>query len=191
MFKQSYDIQFFLTFLELQKAFDKDKSAGNLNQDGWNSNCSHDGILAYKLIIQTGDIDNPIDRQRSSDFVDLEFSFFSFYFQIKLFTYVHQNRLVDSNGLVSQDAFYNYLTAWVTNDALVYAASMADLHPKPKDWIHDPFDRDFNNVYIVKKKKLQIKKFRLGKCISAPLRIWQIIFRICKIADNISKKNIW
>ncbi|KAJ8316305.1 hypothetical protein KUTeg_006319 [Tegillarca granosa] len=156
---------------ELQKAFDKDKSAGNLNQDGWNSNCSHDGILAYKLIIQTGDIDNPIDRQR-----------------IKLFTYVHQNRLVDSNGLVSQDAFYNYLTAWVTNDALVYAASMADLHPKPKDWIHDPFDRDFN---IPKAQPLIYTQlpFYLTN-LSTTEAILDTIIAIRSICDTYSNKGL-
>ena len=38
----------------LQKAFDRDYAAGCINQERWYNNASDDGILAYKLLVQTG-----------------------------------------------------------------------------------------------------------------------------------------
>ncbi|CAG5115844.1 unnamed protein product, partial [Candidula unifasciata] len=52
-------------------------------------------------------------------------------------------RLVDDNGNIYAPAFYNYLTAWTANDAMAYAASMANFHPMTKYWLHDPNDLDF------------------------------------------------
>jgi len=59
---------------------------------------------------------------------------------------VLSNRLVNYNGIINVDAFYNYLTAWVSNDALAYAASMGDFHPVPKQWIHDPADVELKGI---------------------------------------------
>ena len=56
-------------------------------------------------------------------------------------------RLVDSEGYINRDAFYNYLTAWTTNDALVYSASMALIHPLPKEWYHDATDKDVTSKF--------------------------------------------
>jgi patched 1 protein len=46
----------------LQKAFDRDWSRGSITQERWFPNASHEGILAYKLLVQTGHVDNPIDK---------------------------------------------------------------------------------------------------------------------------------
>ncbi|KAJ9594622.1 hypothetical protein L9F63_027395 [Diploptera punctata] len=35
-----------------------------------------------------------------------------------------------------QKLFYNYLSAWTTNDALAYGASHANLRPEPRMWYH-------------------------------------------------------
>lgn len=45
-------------------------------------------------------------------------------------------RLVDSEGIINPKAFYNYLSAWTSNDALAYGASQANLKPEPKQWFH-------------------------------------------------------
>jgi len=45
-------------------------------------------------------------------------------------------RLVDENGIINPKAFYNYLTAWTSNDALAYSASQANFHPEPRPWLH-------------------------------------------------------
>ena len=45
-------------------------------------------------------------------------------------------RLVDELGVINPKAFYNYLTAWVSNDALAYSASQASFRPEPRQWIH-------------------------------------------------------
>ncbi len=103
--------------ISLQKAFDRDYAAGCINEERWFSNASDDGILAYKLLVQTGHVDNPIDK-----------------------SLVTQVRLVDGDGIIQPKAFYNYLTAWVSNDALAYSASQSSLRPEPRLWYHNAAD---------------------------------------------------
>lgn len=45
-------------------------------------------------------------------------------------------KLVDASGIINPKAFYTYLTAWVSNDALAYYASQANFRPEPREWIH-------------------------------------------------------
>ncbi|XP_052129239.1 protein patched [Frankliniella occidentalis] len=97
----------------LQKAFDRDWARGSITQERWFSNASDEGILAYKLLVQTGHVDNPIDK-----------------------SLVTQVRLVDADGMINAKAFYNYLSAWASNDALAYGASQANLRPEPRQWFH-------------------------------------------------------
>lgn len=101
----------------LQRAFDRDHAAGCINQERWFANASDDAILAYKLLVQTGHVDNPIDK-----------------------SLVGHVRLVDGDGIINPKAFYNYLTAWVTNDALAYSASQTSLRPEPRQWYHNAAD---------------------------------------------------
>ncbi|CAG5106236.1 Similar to Ptch1: Protein patched homolog 1 (Mus musculus) [Cotesia congregata] len=96
----------------LQAAFDRDYKNGCITQERWFKNASDEGILAYKLLVQTGHVDNPIEKQLISSV-----------------------RLVDSDGIINPRAFYNYLSAWVWNDALAYGASQANLRPVPRQWI--------------------------------------------------------
>lgn len=103
----------------MQKAFERDWARGSITQERWFKNASDEGILAYKLLVQTGHVDNPIDK-----------------------SLVTQVKLVDSHGIINQKAFYNYLSAWVSNDALAYGASQANLHPVPKEWYHVANDYD-------------------------------------------------
>ncbi|KAK3091489.1 hypothetical protein FSP39_020198 [Pinctada imbricata] len=105
---------------DLQKAYDTEILDGRISKDRWNGNASDNGILAFKLLAQTGDVDNPVDITR-----------------------IPSSRLIDSEGIISPDGFYNYLTAWVSNDALAYASSQADFHPRPSTWYHDPQDFDY------------------------------------------------
>lgn len=49
---------------DLQTAFDKDYEAGCITQDRWYPNATAEGILGYKLLVQTGDMDSPIDKTR-------------------------------------------------------------------------------------------------------------------------------
>lgn len=89
--------------INLQKAFDKDRLEGRITQERWYSNASTDAILAYKLLVQTGHVDNPIDK-----------------------SLVLQGRLVDSDGIINPKAFYNYLSAWASNDVFSYSASQVN-----------------------------------------------------------------
>ncbi|XP_015587157.1 protein patched isoform X2 [Cephus cinctus] len=97
----------------LQTAFDRDYKNGCITQERWYKNASDDAILAYKLLVQTGHVDNPIDK-----------------------TLITQVRLVDSEGIINPRAFYNYLSAWASNDALAYGASQANLRPEPRQWFY-------------------------------------------------------
>lgn len=93
--------------INLQNAFDRDYKAGKITQERWFSNASTDAILAYKLLVQTGHVDNPIDK-----------------------TLVTTGRLVDQDGIINTKAFYNYLSAWASNDVFSYSASQVSYHFK-------------------------------------------------------------
>lgn len=51
-----------------------------------------------------------------------------------------RQRLVDADGIINPGAFYIYLTAWVSNDPVAYAASQANIRPHPPEWLHDRSD---------------------------------------------------
>ncbi|XP_034941243.1 protein patched [Chelonus insularis] len=127
---------------DLQAAFDRDYKNGCINQEGWYKNASDEAILAYKLLVQTGHVDNPIDK-----------------------TLISQVRLVDSEGIINPRAFYNYLSAWTSNDASAYGASEANLKPEPRQWT-------FSNDH-----ELQIPK-------SMPLIYAQMPFYLHKLTDT-------
>ncbi|XP_058979496.1 protein patched-like isoform X1 [Musca domestica] len=123
----------------LQKIFDREFKEGCINQEGWHPNATSDAILAYKLLVQTGHVDNPVDK-----------------------ALVVQHRLVDNEGIINPKAFYNYLSAWATNDVFAYGASQvcirvvsswkqnalitssfqAKLHPEPRQYYHVPTETD-------------------------------------------------
>lgn len=79
---------------------------------------------------------------------------------------VTQVRLVDSDGIINPKAFYNYLSAWASNDALAYGASQGNLRPEPKEWFHVPTDVE-----------LKIPK-------SAPLTYTQLPFYLHGLSDT-------
>lgn len=126
----------------LQLAFDREYRDGCITQERWYKNASEEAILAYKLLVQTGHVDNPIDK-----------------------TLITQVRLVDSDGIINPRAFYNYLSAWASNDALAYGASQANLRPMPRMWI---FTSDH---------ELKIPK-------SMPLTYAQMPFYLHKLTDT-------
>ena len=107
---------------DLQHSFDRDFHRGLISPSGWKQNASEETILAFKLLAQTGDANNPVNKDQ-----------------------VTRLRLVDDKGHINAPAFYNYLTAWYTNDAMAYSASMANFHPLPKEWLHDPTDHNFES----------------------------------------------
>merc|ERR1711962_892268 len=127
---------------KLQDAYDNDLAAGLLDEEGWREGASDNTILAYKLLVQTGHVDYPIDK-----------------------ALVEQTRLV-KDGIINPNAFYNYLSAWYSNDAMAYSYSQASLVPEPKQWFHDPKDYD-----------LQIPK-------SKPIQYAQIPFLLNNLGDT-------
>ena len=38
-------------------------------KDTWYPNATNEGILAYKLLVQTGDIDNPVNKDQVTAFL--------------------------------------------------------------------------------------------------------------------------
>ncbi|XP_068167321.1 protein patched homolog 1 [Antennarius striatus] len=100
----------------LQQAFDKDWDAGRITLNSY-KNGSDDGVLAYKLLVQTGRREKPNNVNQLT-----------------------RQRLVDADGIINPGAFYIYLTAWVSNDPVAYAASQANIRPHPPEWLHDRTD---------------------------------------------------
>lgn len=140
--------------LDLQAAYDREVESGCITKECWCKNASDEGILGYKLMVQTGHVDNPIDKT--------------------LLTQDTKNghRLVDKDGIINPKAFYNYLSAWASNDALAYGASQGNLKPQPKTWIHSPTDTD-----------LKIPK-------SSPLIYAQLPFYLSGLTDTESIKQL-
>nr|XP_020014831.1 protein patched homolog 1 [Castor canadensis] len=110
-------LHYFRDWLQgLQDAFDSDWEAGKIMPNSY-KNGSDDGVLAYKLLVQTGSRDKPIDISQLT-----------------------KQRLVDADGIINPSAFYVYLTAWVSNDPVAYAASQANIRPHRPEWVHDKAD---------------------------------------------------
>ncbi|XP_075684935.1 protein patched homolog 1 isoform X3 [Rhinoderma darwinii] len=110
-------LHYFRDWLQgLQDTFDNEWEAGKITYNNYR-NGSEDAVLAYKLLIQTGNADKPIDLSRLT-----------------------KKRLVDADGIIHPNAFYIYLTAWVSNDPVAYAASQANIRPHPPEWVHDKAD---------------------------------------------------
>lgn len=140
--------------LDLQDAFDKEVASGCITPEYWCKNASDEGILGYRLMVQTGHVDNPIEKALVS--TDTK----------------NGHRLVDKEGIINPKAFYNYLSAWATSDALAYGASQGNLKPSPKRWLDLPIDVD-----------LKIPK-------SSPLIYTQLPFYLSDLRDTESIKNL-
>merc|ERR1719195_1980759 len=113
-----------------------------IDDEGWTDEASDDAVLAYKLLVQTGHVDYPVDK-----------------------SLLASSRLVEE-GIINPAAFYNYLSAWYSNDAMAYSYSQATLEPEPKKWFHDPMDYD-----------LKIPK-------SKPIKYAQIPFLLNNLGDT-------
>uniref|UniRef100_A0A8B9YXR5 SSD domain-containing protein n=1 Tax=Buteo japonicus TaxID=224669 RepID=A0A8B9YXR5_9AVES len=110
-------LHYFRDWLQgLQHAFDSDWKAGKITYNNY-ENGSDDAVLAYKLLVQTGNRAKPIDISQLT-----------------------KQRLVDADGIINPNAFYVYLTAWVSNDPVAYAASQANIRPHRPEWVHDKAD---------------------------------------------------
>lgn len=119
----------------LQAAFDADWQSGRITADSYR-NGTEDGALAYKLLIQTGSKKDPFN-----------------------YSQLTSRRLVDSEGLIQPEVFYIYLTVWVSNDPLGYAASQANFYPHPREWIHDKYDTTGENLRIPAAEPLEFAQF--------------------------------
>uniref|UniRef100_A0A672IXN1 Patched 2 n=1 Tax=Salarias fasciatus TaxID=181472 RepID=A0A672IXN1_SALFA len=119
----------------LQAAFDADWQAGRITADSYR-NGTEDGALAYKLLIQTGSKKEPFNLSQLTT-----------------------RRLVDAEGLIPPEVFYIYLTVWVSNDPLGYAASQANFYPHPREWIHDKYDTTGENLRIPAAEPLEFAQF--------------------------------
>ena len=152
--------------LNLQAAYDRDTKLGLIDEEGWNkTHASDDGILAYKLLVQTGKNDYPIDKTLPSKI-----------------------KLVDTHGIINPKAFYNYLSAWVSNDALAYYASQANLRPEPRDWFHVPSDTELK---IPKSQSLTFAQipFYVNRMNSTE-EIVKTINEVRSICDKFSAKGL-
>ncbi|XP_004599000.2 protein patched homolog 2 isoform X1 [Ochotona princeps] len=119
----------------IQVAFDQDWAAGRITRHSYR-NGSEDGALAYKLLIQTGDAQEPLD-----------------------FSQLTTRKLVDKEGLIPPELFYVGLTVWVSSDPLGLAASQANFYPPPPEWLHDRYDTTGENLRIPAAQPLEFAQF--------------------------------
>ncbi|XP_055739270.1 protein patched homolog 1 isoform X1 [Salvelinus fontinalis] len=119
----------------LQAAFDADWEAGRITWDNYR-NGTEDGVLAYKLLIQTGSKKDPFNYNQLTS-----------------------RRLMNEEGLIHPEVFYIYLTVWVSNDPLGYAASQGNFYPQPREWIHDKYDTTGENLRIPAAEPLEFAQF--------------------------------
>ncbi|XP_069412429.1 protein patched homolog 2 isoform X3 [Ovis canadensis] len=119
----------------IQAAFDQDWASGRITHHSYR-NGSEDGALAYKLLVQTGDAQEPLD-----------------------FSQLTTKKLVDKEGLIPPELFYMGLTVWVSSDPLGLAASQANFYPPPPEWLHDKYDTTGENLRIPAAQPLEFAQF--------------------------------
>ncbi|XP_014445371.1 protein patched homolog 2 [Tupaia chinensis] len=119
----------------IQAAFDQDWASGRITHHSYR-NGSEDGALAYKLLIQTGDAQEPLD-----------------------FSQLTSRKLVDTEGLIPPELFYVGLTMWVSSDPMGLAASQANFYPPPPEWLHDKYDATGENLRIPAAQPLEFAQF--------------------------------
>ncbi|XP_019813159.1 protein patched homolog 2 isoform X8 [Bos indicus] len=119
----------------IQAAFDQDWASGRITRHSYR-NGSEDGALAYKLLVQTGDAQEPLD-----------------------FSQLTTKKLVDKEGLIPPELFYMGLTVWVSSDPLGLAASQANFYPPPPEWLHDKYDTTGENLRIPAAQPLEFAQF--------------------------------
>ncbi|GAB1288799.1 Protein patched homolog 2 [Apodemus speciosus] len=119
----------------IQAAFDQDWASGRITRHSYR-NGSEDGALAYKLLIQTGNAQEPLD-----------------------FSQLTTRKLVDKEGLIPPELFYMGLTVWVSSDPLGLAASQANFYPPPPEWLHDKYDTTGENLRIPAAQPLEFAQF--------------------------------
>ena len=133
----------------IQAAFDQDWASGRITRHSYR-NGSEDGALAYKLLVQTGDAQEPLDfsqvgrglegrgAQRGSRTHGPSLN--------PLPLQLTTKKLVDKEGLIPPELFYMGLTVWVSSDPLGLAASQANFYPPPPEWLHDKYDTTGENL---------------------------------------------
>ncbi|XP_052257049.1 protein patched homolog 1-like isoform X2 [Dreissena polymorpha] len=149
----------------LQAAFDREYVNGTFSAKGWPKNASADTKLAYTLLVQTGDVDNSIDTDQ-----------------------ITSVRLVSKEGIINPAAFYNYLTVWISNDALAYSYSMGEIRPETQTW---PFDPDDFNLQVPKAKNIAYAQipFYLSK-LSNSDDILDVVLKIRQICDDFTSRGL-
>lgn len=148
---------------ELQETFDQERNQSRISKDGWTEEASDTAKLAFKLLAQTGKIDDPINKNL-----------------------VETNRLVDKNGIINQKSFYYLLTAWVMNDEFSYSVSEADFKPTPKLW-----NEDANNLKIERARPLTYAQMPFIIKLQDYRDIMRSITEIRKISQSFESLGVY
>ncbi|XP_077929350.1 protein patched homolog 2 isoform X2 [Halichoerus grypus] len=148
----------------IQAAFDQDWASGRISHHSCR-NGSEDGALAYKLLIQTGDAQEPLDFSQvgsGAGRVGMQGGPLGLVgpdLQPSLPLQLTTRKLVDKEGLIPPELFYVGLTMWVSSDPLGLAASQANFYPPPPEWLHDKYDTTGENLRIPAAQPLEFAQF--------------------------------
>uniref|UniRef100_A0A5S6QE31 SSD domain-containing protein n=1 Tax=Trichuris muris TaxID=70415 RepID=A0A5S6QE31_TRIMR len=152
--------------VSLQVKFDADWTNGYINRTGAvDSLVSQDAKLAYKLICNKGD---ELDCSR-----------------------VGTVRLVDADGFINPDGFYNYLTAWFNTDQMSYYLSQASFHPTPPIWHNTGVIRTAEDNKVPPASPLIISRipFFVTNLVDTPA-IVDFIRKVRAICDEFTEKGL-
>lgn len=79
---------------------------------------------------------------------------------------MYDGHLVSKDGIINEKAFYVYMTAWTSNDALAYVSARPNFAPRPREWFH-----------VAAEKSLIIEK-------SQPLKYAELPFYLDDMVDT-------
>jgi len=92
------------------------------------------------------------------------------------------------NGLINPSGFYNYLSAWYSNDAMAYSFSQASIVPTPKSWFSDRADY---NLKIPKSKPIRFAQIPfLLKNLGDTATVVDTIKQVREICDKYSSLGL-
>ncbi|CAH3129517.1 unnamed protein product [Pocillopora meandrina] len=110
---------------DLQKAFDKDWEEGRITYAGWHENASDYGVMAFKLLAQTG------EKEMANKSI------------------VRSVRLVNEDGIIRPETFYKYLMVWYNMDPIGYTYSQANIRPEPEEsWYNKRSTQDYSAMRV-------------------------------------------
>ena len=98
---------------------------------------------------------------------------------------------MDVHGIINPSAFYNYLSAWYSNDAMAYSYSQGNLVPTPREWFHDARDEDLlvHKSSPIVYAQIPFHLYNLGEDTEAMVSMIRQVRGICRKYEELGLPN--